>query len=86
MSARTADKYITMLRPLWDWAIFERRVTAASYKANPWDFGRSVPRGKKSDKPEREAFKADDCRQPLKATQRGTRGGDAFRLSLATGV
>ncbi len=87
MSARTADKYVTMLRPMWDWAVSDRRLTSPRYEKNPWTFDKSVPRSKRSrDKPERSDFSAIETAKILAATQRGTRGGDAFRLSLATGV
>jgi integrase len=86
MSYRTADKYITMLRPMWDWAVSDRRLTSSKYKSNPWEIIRSVPRSKRSDRPTREAFTPSEMAQLLNATKRGTRGGDALRLALASGV
>jgi hypothetical protein len=56
MSYRTADKYITMLRPMWDWAVSDRRLTSSKYESNPWEIVRSVPRSKRSDKTMREPF------------------------------
>ncbi|MAM61424.1 tyrosine-type recombinase/integrase [Maritimibacter sp. UBA3975] len=86
MAVRTAEKYVTMLRKLWDWAISDRELTSAKYSSNPWDFGRSVPRDKKRDEVTRKAFTASEVQALLAATPRGTRGGDAFRLALATGA
>ena len=86
MSHRTADKYITMLRPMWDWAVSDRRLTSPTYKSNPWQIIKTVPRTKRTDKLSREAFTPSEMSQLLLATKRGTRGGDALRLALATGA
>ncbi|MBL6426701.1 MAG: tyrosine-type recombinase/integrase [Maritimibacter sp.] len=86
MAARTAEKYVTMLRKLWDWAISDRELTSAKYRSNPWDFGCSIPRDRKRDEGVREAFTASEVQALLAPKPRGTREGDAFRLALATGA
>ena len=86
MAARTADKYVTMLRPMWDWAVSDRKLVAAKYRKNPWIFDKTVPRSKRTDTAQREAFSPVEMSSLLEATKRGTRGGDALRLSIATGV
>lgn len=86
MATRTADKYVVMLRPVWNWAIIERKLTSAKMKANPWDFARSQPRTDKDTDNKRRHLYQGEVQKLFAATERGERGGDALRLSIATGV
>lgn len=81
MSAKTIDKNITLLKPIWDWAN-EQGHTAATY-TNPWEFKRTIPRSKT--KSVREDYTAEELSLLLQATERGTREGDILRLAIATG-
>jgi len=84
MSPRTADKCITMLRPMWDWAI-ERRKVEARY-TSPWKFPSTVARNKRDSSAQRDYFRPEEITQLFNAAPRGTRNGDTLRLALATGT
>ena len=86
MAARTADKYVTMLRPMWDWAIFDRKLVGPKLKKNPWEFGKALPRTSKDNGQKRRPFHPNEMQKLFAATHRGEAGGDALRLSIATGV
>lgn len=85
MSARTADKYITMLRPLWSWAIEEGFLS--SRHSNTWAiFGNGLPRASKAKRTERTVFTPEQTSTLLQASPRGRKGGDLIRLGLVTGA
>lgn len=69
MSAKTIDKNITLLKPIWDWAI-QQGHTADKYE-NPWQFKNSIPRSKT--KSTREDYTPEEFSKLLQATERGSR-------------
>lgn len=83
MAAKTADKYLALLRPLWGWAR-ERGLTAKSYR-NPWIFDRIVARADAGPKKKRDDYQPEEVVKLLRASTPGSRGGDVIRLAVATG-
>lgn len=83
LSAQTVAKNINLLKQMWVWAD-ERGHLPKRYK-NPWVFPQGISRSSRKRVQVREDYLPEEFSKLLKATERGTRGGDLIRLAIATG-
>ncbi|PQV57838.1 site-specific recombinase XerD [Defluviimonas denitrificans] len=83
LSAKTIAKNITLLRPIWVWAMETRRLGPDA--TNPWDFPEGLSRSGIKTERQRDPYAPEETAKLLKATSRGTRQGDVIRLAIATG-
>lgn len=83
LSLKTTEKYCSMLRGLWGWAIEHRKVPS---EVNPFDKPKGVRRVKPKRSAQRRPYTADEAGKVMVAFPLGNRLGDIFRLALVSGV
>jgi len=83
MASATIDKYMTLLRGLWRWAITHGKATAP---VNPFDLQRGIPRAKRKSNKDRDMYSPEQAVLVCGHLPAGHRMGDLFRLGLATGA
>lgn len=83
LSAQTVAKNINLLKQMWVWASESGHVH--KQHENPWVFPKGISRSSRKRVQVREDYSPEEFSMLLKATKRGSRGGDLIRLAIATG-